>query len=112
MNRTKSFGRSGGTMSRVFSRILAISIVLTLPVQGALANNFGESVAWQFETTNDKVNLSIIQDMIQRKKHGMYAAPVYTTNIDKQFNCNVASNATGNAATNSNVANSPSTNGA
>ncbi|MGE5723263.1 MAG: hypothetical protein ACM3YM_12470 [Sphingomonadales bacterium] len=69
-------------------------------------------MAWQFQTTADKVNLAIIQDMIQKKKHGMYAAPLYVTNIDKQFNCAVSASSVGNNGTNSMVANSPSTNGA
>ncbi len=54
----------------------AILAVLLVPANQALANNYGESLAWQFQTTADKVNLAIIQDMIQKKKHGFYAAPI------------------------------------
>lgn len=89
----------------------AILAVLLVPANQALANNYGESLAWQFQTTADKVNLAIIQDMIQKKKHGFYAAPIYTTNIDRQFNCNVTSSAIGNNGTNSTIANSPTTHG-
>jgi len=78
----------------------------------AFANNYGESVAWQFQTTADKVNQAIIQDLIQKRKHGMYAAPVYNTYVDKQFNCTVQSSAVGNSATNGQVGNSPTTSGA
>jgi hypothetical protein len=82
-----------------------------VPATQASANNYGESLAWQFQTTADKVNLAIIQDMIQKKKHGFYAAPIYTTNIDRQFNCNVTASAIGNNGTNSTIANSPTTHG-
>src|SRR4051812_13991743 len=78
----------------------------------AFANNYGESLAWQFLTTADKVNQAIIQDLIQKRKHGMYAAPVYNTTIEKQFNCTVQSSAIGNNGTNTMVGNSPTTSGA
>jgi hypothetical protein len=89
----------------------AIAAVFVLPSQ-ASANNYGESLAWQFQTTTDKVNQAIIQDLIQKRKHGMYAAPVYNTTIEKQFNCTVQSSAIGNNGTNTMVGNSPTTSGA
>ncbi|MDT9598913.1 hypothetical protein [Sphingosinicella rhizophila] len=78
----------------------------------AAANNYGESVAWQFQTSADKANAALVQDMIQRKKSGMYAAPIYNTHIDRQYNCNVSASAVGNNGSNSTVANSPTTTGA
>jgi hypothetical protein len=77
-----------------------------------LANNVGENVAWQFQTTADQVNKAAIQDMIQKRRSGYYAAPVYTTNIGRQYNCDVAATAQGNQGTNSTIANSPATSGA
>jgi hypothetical protein len=56
------------------------------------------------------VNLAIIEDLRQKKKSGFYSAPIYntTTNIDRQYNCNVTSSSIGNNGTNSVAANSAS----
>jgi hypothetical protein len=50
--------------------------------------------------------------MVQKRKRGYYSAPVYTTNIDRQYNCNVTASAQGNQGTNATTANSPTTDGA
>lgn len=82
----------------------------------AWANNLGENVAWQFQTSADKVNAAAVQDLIQKRKSGYYAAPVttnnYSTHIGRQYNCEVSANATGNQGNNSTVANSPNNSGA
>jgi len=96
-------------MNRLVPALMAAAVI-SLPT-AALGNNVGENVAWQFQTTADKVNQAAIQDMIQKRRNGYYAAPVYTTNIERQFNCNVAATATGNQGTNSTIANSPTTSG-
>jgi hypothetical protein len=77
----------------------------------AAANNVGENQAWQFQTSADKVNQAAILDMIEKKKTGYYAPPVYNTHIDHQYNCNVSSTATGNQGSNTNLANAPSASG-
>lgn len=87
------------------------ALALALLTSPASANNVGENVAWQFQTTADKVNQAAIQDMIQKRKRGYYAAPIYTTNIERQYNCNVSATAQGNQGTNSTIANSPTTTG-
>lgn len=87
------------------------ALSLALLATPVLANNVGENGAWQFQTTADQVNRAAIQDMIQKRKSGYYAAPVYTTTIDRQYNCNVAATAQGNQGTNSTIANSPTTSG-
>ncbi len=87
------------------------ALSLALLAGPASANNVGENVAWQFQTTADKVNQAAIQDMIRKRKSGYYAAPIYTTNIERQFNCNVSATAQGNQGTNSTIANSPTTTG-
>lgn len=76
------------------------------------ANGPGESIHWQFETSSDKANKALLMDMIQKRKNGYYAPPVYYTNIDRQYNCNLTATAKGNEGTNTNLANSPSTAGA
>ncbi len=97
-------------------RIALAAFASAIPAGLVLANNVGENAAWQFQTSADKVNAAAVQDMIQKKKSGYYAAPVtnynYTTNIQRQYNCDVTANATGNQGTNSTVANSPSSAGA
>lgn len=94
-------------------RLLAFTSVFVLVGFGSTAgaNNVGENYAWQFQTTADKVNQAAILDMIEKKRSGYYAPPTYITNIDKQYNCNVAATATGNEGTNTNLANSPTTSG-
>lgn len=93
------------------SRLLAALFALvTAPV--ALANGAGESASWQFQTSTDKVNQAVVQDMIQKRKSGYYNAPVYTTNIDRQINCNQSANATGNVSDQGAAALSPSNSGA
>lgn len=90
----------------MFSVIAALSIPTA-----AIANNLGENAGWQFSTTADKVNMAYLEDLRQKNLNGYYAAPVYTTNIARQYNCSIASTATGNQASNSTVGNSPSTTG-
>lgn len=87
------------------------ALALACLASAATAQTVGENIPWQFQTTADKVNQAAVQDMIQKRKNGYYAAPVYTTNIERQFNCNVASTAQGNQGTNSTIANSPTTSG-
>ncbi|RYF30712.1 MAG: hypothetical protein EOO38_32135 [Cytophagaceae bacterium] len=86
-------------------------LVLGGAASAAMANNVGENYAWQFQTTADKVNQAAILDMREKKRSGYYSPPTYITNIDRQYNCSVASTATGNSGTNTNLANSPTTSG-
>lgn len=77
----------------------------------AIANNVAENMAWQFETTADKLNRAAIEDLRLKRLSGYYAAPIYNTYIDRQFNCSVTSTATGNDSVKSAVGNSPSSGG-
>lgn len=78
----------------------------------AQANNYGESLAWQFRTSADRVNLAAIADLIEKRRSGNYQAPVYNTTIERQYNCGITSAATGNSDTQTALANSPSVTGA
>lgn len=80
-------------------------------VPASLANGLGENVAWQFQTTGDRANRAFVEEMRQKKMSGAYSPPVYNTFIDKQFNCNVSSIATGNESSTNAVGNSPTTSG-
>ena len=80
-------------------------------VSPVMANGVGENYAWQFETSADKANQAAVLDMLEKKKAGYYAPPTYVTNIERQYNCNVSSTATGNQGTNTNLASSPTTSG-
>jgi len=93
-------------------RLLLAAALACGAASTALANNVGENVAWQFQTSADKVNQAAVQDLMQKRRSGYYAAPVYNTYIDRQYNCDLSANATGNHGTNSTVANSPGTSGA
>lgn len=77
----------------------------------AHADNLGENYAWQFNTQTDRANRALIEDMRLKRANGGYAAPVYNTYIDRQYNCSVSSQATGNQGTSTAVGNSPSTSG-
>jgi hypothetical protein len=79
--------------------------------QPSLANNVGENVGWQFQTSGDKANQTFIEEVRQKKMNGYYASPIYNTNIDRQFNCSVSSVSTGNQGTSTAIGNSPSSSG-
>lgn len=89
-----------------------IAFALLGAALAASANNVSENSAWQFQSSADRVNQAAIQDMIRKQKSGYYAPPTYTTNIGRQYNCDVTANAVGNDGNNSTVANSPSNSGA
>lgn len=102
-----------GTPKKLLSPAVTISAVLlsaALP-GAAVANNVSESIAWQFETTADKLNRAAIEDLRLKRLSGYYAAPIYNTYIDRQYNCSVTSTATGNDSVKSAVGNSPSSGG-
>jgi hypothetical protein len=89
----------------------AVAVFVAHPAP-VLANNYGESLAWQFKTTADRANQAAMLDMIERRRGGYYAAPVYNTNIARQYNCSIAASATGNSNGQSAIANSPNVTGA
>ena len=91
---------------------LAAVVLAAAALPAARANGIGENGHWQFQTRADKTNQAAVQDMVQKRQNGVYAAPVYTTNIDRQYNCAVTASATGSSSTSNAVANSPSTSGA
>ena len=94
-----------------FTVFVAVA-VLSLSSGRAFANNYGESVAWQFRTSTDRVNQAALLDLIAKRRGGYYAAPIYTTNVARQYVCTIAASATGNSNGQSAVANSPTVTGA
>lgn len=96
---------------RVFISIGLIAAIATAPMR-ASANNYGESLAWQFKTSADRANQAAILDMIQKQRGGYYAAPVYNTTIARQYNCSIAATSTGNNGAQTALANSPTVTGA
>lgn len=92
--------------------LVMAALSLGAPPQSASANNYGESLAWQFKTSSDRASQAAILDLIEKRRSGYYAAPVYTTNIARQYNCSVAATATGNSGAQTALANSPSVTGA
>ena len=77
----------------------------------AFGNGVGENIAWQFNSSIDKVNRAYLEDMRQKKANDYYAAPNITNIIDKQFNCSVSASASGNLGTSSVVTAGPATTG-
>lgn len=90
---------------------LMATAMICIASHPAVANGVGENIAWQFETTADKVNRAYLEDLRQKRRNGYYAAPVYNTYIDRQYNCSVSATATGNQSSSNAVGNSPSTAG-
>jgi hypothetical protein len=78
----------------------------------ALANNLGENGAWQFKTAADRANQAVVLDLIEKRRGGYYAAPIYNTTIAHQYNCSISAVATANSSGQSSVANSPTVSGA
>ncbi|WP_234190317.1 hypothetical protein [Shinella sp. NM-101] len=91
------------------SPILILAVGLAGP---ALANNYGESTAWQFKTSADRANQGYVLDLMEKRRGGYYQAPTYNTTIERQYNCGVTATATGNADSQTALANSPSVAGA
>ncbi len=91
---------------------LCIIVAIAAAPGPVLANNYGESLAWQFKTSADRANQAAVLDMIEKRRGGYYAAPIYNTNIARQYNCSIAANATGNSGAQTAVANSPTVTGA
>lgn len=92
-----------------FVALLSLAI---LPSSPARANNYGESLAWQFRTSTDRANQAAIADLIEKRRGGYYAAPIYNTTIARQYNCSIAPVATANSSGQSATANSPTVTGA
>lgn len=86
----------------------ALGLANALP---ASANNLGENGAWQFRSATDLANLSLVLDAIEKKRAGGYAAPAYTTTIERQFNCGITASALGNSSNQTVLANSPTLGG-
>jgi hypothetical protein len=97
------------TRSPFASLLLALPLVAAMP---ASANNYGESLAWQFGTPSDLASQLGARDLIERRRGGVFSAPIYNTQIERQYNCSVAATATGNSGVQSTVANSPTVTGA
>ncbi len=93
-------------------KAIFLAFVLLASAEPALANNYGESLSWQFRTSADRVNQAAILDLLEKRRAGYYAAPVYTTTIQRQYNCTIASTATGNSSSQTALSNSPTVNGA
>lgn len=98
----------GRVQAAVLSIVSTVVVGIGLYAYGspAAANGYGENTPWQFETTADKANKALLEDLILRKKSGYYdsfrATYNYTTNnyIDHQTNCTVSASASGNNGSN------------
>jgi hypothetical protein len=90
------------------------AVTAAFGISAAYANGFLENQPWQFDTANDKIAKASMEDLRQKKKGGYYDGfdttvnNTYTTNIDKQINCNVTASAVGNTASNGVTSNASS----
>lgn len=92
----------------------AAAVVILAGLSGgpALAQEVGENRAWQFETPQELAARAAVLDLVAKQSAGIYAAPVYNTNIARQYNCSVVASATGNSDAQSALANAPTVTGA
>lgn len=92
---------------------LAVGL-LTATTQVHAQGWLGESVPWQFQTSADRANRALVNDLVEKKKGGYYDAfkSTYITNIERQVNCNFQPTSAGNssAADQANNVASPVTN--
>ncbi|MBB6578148.1 hypothetical protein HNP33_002228 [Comamonas odontotermitis] len=92
---------------------LAIGL-LTAATHAHAQGWLGESVPWQFQTSADRANRALVNDLVEKKKGGYYDAfkSTYITNIERQVNCNFQPTSAGNssAADQANNVASPVTN--
>ena len=105
-------GRARRSRSRLGGCAQLLAWPALLLTTSAHANNYGESLAWQFRSSADQANQAAVLDLIAKRRGGYYAAPIYNTTIAHQVNCSIAATATGNSEGQSAVANAPTTNGA
>ena len=99
---------------------LAVILAPILSAAPAMADNYAEDEAWQFDTPTDIANMSAVEGMIQEKRGGDFnkTPTVYSTTnsdpttIENQTNCTVESTATGNAGANTEGGNSSQASGA
>lgn len=105
--------RSAGPRSfRSLARKALAAALCATTILPAYANNYAESVAWQFAGPQDLIGQAAARDLIERRRGGVYAAPIYNTHIDRQYNCSISASAIGNNGSQSALANSPTTTGA
>ncbi len=84
---------------------------LGFPVLAANAQDVSENRNWQFATPQDLAARTAALDLMMKRRAGVYAAPVYNTIIDRQYNCSVGASATGNSGAQSALGNSPTVTG-
>lgn len=111
---TASLSKISEHLRRHRRQLMAIGTIVAIATAPApvSANNYGESLGWQFKTSADRANQAAVLDMIEKRRGGYYAAPIYNTNIARQYNCSIAANATGNSGAQTALANSPTVTGA
>lgn len=100
---------------RLRSPLARLACAIALCAAGplpALANNYGESASWQFAGPQNLIAQAAARDLIERRRGGVFAAPIYNTNIARQYNCSISASAIGNNGALSALANSPTTTGA
>ncbi len=96
------------------SSLYLAAALLTAAASSHAQGWLGESVPWQFQTSADRANRALTNDLVEKKKGGYYDAfkSTYITNIERQVNCNFQPTAAGNSssADQANQVASPQTN--
>ena len=80
--------------------ITLAAALLAATTQAGAQGWLGESVPWQFQTSADRANRALVNDLVEKKKGGYYDSfkSTYITNIDRQINCNFQPTSAGNSS--------------
>lgn len=89
-------------MRQLFRRLSAYSIMLCATSLAQAQGWTSEGVPWQFQSSADRVNKAVVNDMLEKKKGGYYDAfqvhNQYATTIERQVNGNFTPSSSGNAS--------------
>lgn len=91
-------------MQPLFRLLAGCSIALCITGPAQAQGWTSEGTPWQFQTSADRVNKAVVNDMLEKKKGGYYDAfqvnnqYQYATTIERQVNCNFTPSSSGNAS--------------
>lgn len=87
-------------MRQLFRVLAGYSAVFCLTGVVQAQGWMSEGVPWQFQTSADRVNKAVVNDMLEKKKGGYYDAFQINshTTIERQFNCNFSPSSSGSTS--------------
>ncbi|MDB5575232.1 MAG: hypothetical protein JWR80_408 [Bradyrhizobium sp.] len=65
-----SIGRGARRRRSLSAARMSVALVASLTPMPVLANNYGESLGWQFKTSADRANQAAVLDLIEKRRGG------------------------------------------